>query len=74
MYMSETGVVSEFEYYGHDCRIERVEDSASPYTYEFKAYVDGELVTTATELENKGYTNPWIPTLEDYIKEEYLEG
>lgn len=70
--MSETGVVKEFTHNGHECRIERVEDRASPYTYEFKAYVDDEMITTATQLENKGYENPWIPTLEKYIKEEYL--
>lgn len=71
--MSETGTVKEFTHNGHECRIERVRDRKSPYEFEFKAYVDDEMVTTATELEEKGYENPWIPTLVDYIKDEYLK-
>lgn len=53
-------------------------ETASPtaseyFKYEFEAYVDGEPVTVAGEIETRGYEKPWIPTLVQYTKA-YLDG
>lgn len=43
------------------------------FEYEFVLLVEGEEVITASELEARGYVNPWIPAMETYVKA-YIDG
>ena len=93
---SGTGIVKEETYRGHKITVKRLtaEDcqlvhGVSSFKYEFEAYVDGEPVTVAGEIETRGNSNavqgsesadspqaydaPWIPALVQYTKA-YLDG
>lgn len=43
------------------------------FKYEFVLSVEGHEVTTASELETRGYVNPWIPAMETYVRA-YIDG
>jgi hypothetical protein len=77
--MADTGVVKEKQYSSHKIQVARLEaedcelvSGVSGYHYEFEAYIDGEPITTAGEIETKGWENPWIPALVQYI-EAYID-
>lgn len=63
------------EYRGVNYEIVRTNEDThtSGFEYEFLLYVEGEKVTTASELETRGYTNPWIGALETYVNA-YIDG
>jgi len=58
-------------------RIVRTEDDyytlGSGFNYEFVLVVDGEVITTAGELEQEEWDRPWIPALTRYAKA-YIDG
>lgn len=65
------------EYGEHELHVRNVDaESAgynSRYESEFELLVDGEVVATASELEDRGYSNPWAPALFRYGRA-YVDG
>jgi hypothetical protein len=67
------------EYNGHEYEVERVEQDGSGYRYEFVLTVDGERVTTASEIEREGWNGPeeggnnWTRNLRHYAGA-YIDG
>jgi hypothetical protein len=66
------------EYRGHELHVQRVDvvttDYRRPTTFEFELHVDGELLTTATQIERSmGYEAPWVSALFRYGKT-YVRG
>lgn len=72
-----TEMMAEDSHNGHDFTIVRTDDPAftqeTGFNYEFVAYVDGEQVITAGEVEQRGASKPWIKTLRRYA-EAYIDG
>lgn len=60
------------EYRGHDIHVRRIDVATVDYhrstTYEFELHIDGELLTTATQIEQQGWEHPWIDALFRYGK------
>lgn len=68
----------EQEYRGHTIHVRRVDvDSthyARPTPYEFELLIDGELITTSTQIErNASFSNPWADALFKY-GHAYIDG
>jgi hypothetical protein len=67
------------EYNGHEYEVERRESAGGGYAYEFFLFVDGQRVTTASELEEKGHRGPeeggdnWTSQLRRYAGA-YIDG
>lgn len=67
------------EYNGHEYEVERIENTSVGYAYEFVLTVDGQRVTTASELEAKGHRGPeeggdnWTSQLRRYAGA-YIDG
>lgn len=62
-----SGTINNREY-----RIIRTDDkqyTGNTYAYEFVAFVDGEYVATASDLEQKDayFSRPWIKSLTQYV-------
>lgn len=49
------------------------DDWTSGFEYEFVLFVEGEPVITATELEARGYVNPWLSAMDTYVQA-YIDG
>jgi hypothetical protein len=68
--MAERETVSDDTYRGIDYKVVRTneEEHTSGFEYEFLLYVDDEFITTASDLEDRHYTKPWIPACEQYAE------
>ena len=65
------------EYRGHEIHVRRVDVDTTDYNrstdYEFELFIDGEFLTTATQIETHGWEHPWAPALFRYGKA-YVHG
>lgn len=62
------------EYGEHHYTIYRVKnDEDAEYAFEFELHVDGEEITTATEMEEDGWSAPWLTAMRRYAKA-YIQG
>lgn len=65
------------EYQGHDIYVRRVDVETTDYRrstdYEFELFINGEFLTTATQIEHIGWESPWVDALFRYGKA-YVHG
>lgn len=65
------------EYRDHELQVRRVDaESAgysSTYDYEIELLVDGSIVMTASQLEDRDWEMPWVPALYRYGRA-YVDG
>lgn len=61
------------EHRGHELHVRRVRNETGGLFAEFELRVDGELVTTASEIEEQGWEHPWVSALFRYGRA-YVDG